>query len=81
MKSNVSHLSALAICLGLAACGGEEPNIHWARRDGQPVMKTPELAQQFQSDGNACKSERTKSGAAANAYEACMTARGYIERK
>ena len=80
MKTNLSQLWALAICLGLAACGGDEP-INWARLDGQPVKKNPEIAQQFQTDINSCKSERAKSDGAANTFRACMAARGYIERK
>ena len=80
MKTNVAQLWALAICLGLAACGDEQP-FYWVRADGQPVNKNPELTQQFQTDENSCQGERAKSGAAANAYEACMAGRGYIEKR
>ena len=45
MKMKVSQLWTLAICLGLTACGGEEP-ISWARSDRQLVKGSPELARQ-----------------------------------
>ena len=80
MKTNVSLLSALAICLGLAACGGEEP-VHWARSDRQPVKKNAELAQQFQTDETACRGDGAKSDTGAKGYRACMVGRGYIEKK
>ena len=80
VKTNVSQLWALAICLGLTACGGEEP-ISWARSDRQPVKGSPELAQQFQADVIFCKGEVATSGTAAKTYKACMAARGYIEKK
>jgi hypothetical protein len=80
MKTNAFLLSALAICLCLAACGGDEP-ISWARSDRKPVKGSPELAQQFQADVIFCKGEVATSAAAAKTYKACMVARGYIEKK
>jgi hypothetical protein len=45
------------------------------------VKKNAELAQRFQTDETACRSDGAKSDTEAKGYRACMVGRGYIEKK